>query len=578
MRKTPSTTSFQAGGIVRYTLRLATSEYTSAADILVTDVVPAGLCPLGGVGTNFAPGAPGACAGAAATTPSVPYASVTPRPDGGFTVVFDPVALPANGTVSITYDARMLDTYLDGRPTAVGDSFTNQASLAGSTTPIPLTGENGTVTVSDTGSATLTSDGAAPDKTMLARSLSGGTCPTDTSAYRESEALPAEETRFRQGDLACFALRVDFSNATQTRNPQVIDFLPPGFVVEGTPRRRPATPHRSRSAVGHSPPSRSPSAAPPTGRYVQPGAVFEVVLQARAITSAPGPGAQLLGSNLMKLGIEDTAGVRQSFRDKTSLALTPPPPLRVVKGVDAVNVPPNPAPPATSNGPNSNVDGVRVQGGSVATFRIDVNHAGTAGGVDGAPVGGLDVWDVLAPDLDCATVSNVRFRPAPATAPTVTCTDPGDPGHPTFARLDASSLLRVTWELTGDVPADEITPGGRFTMFYDVTVPEPADVSIVYADTAHVRRYQQPTNVPGGVVPLFPKENVDTSLSPGLQTAPVARDASSIQVRSPVVTKTGATSITEQNNNTPNQATIGELVAYRYAVIIHPTPRSTRAR
>ena len=175
------------------------------------------------------------------------------------------------------------------------------------------------------------------------------------------------------------------------------------------------------------------------------------------------------------------------------------------------------------------------------------------------------------PGLNCSTVSNVRFGPAPATAPTITCTDPGSPDQPAFTGSSVSSLLRVTWELSGDVAADEIAPGQRFTILYDVTVPDPADVSTVYPDTAHVRRYQQPTNVTGPVgrvVPIYPKENVDPTVLPILQTGAVARDGSSIRVRSPLVSKTGTTSITEQNNNTPDQATVGEAVTYRYSVVI----------
>ncbi|HYN67971.1 MAG TPA: hypothetical protein VES93_13860, partial [Ornithinibacter sp.] len=376
MRKSVTPTEFQAGGIARYTLVLDTSEYTSASNVLITDAVPAGLCPLGGPGTNYVTGSPPQCDGSAATTPSVPYDSVSPNPDGGFVVDFEPVSLPADASLTITYDARMLTVYLRGpligEPTAVGDSFTNNVSLAGSTTPIPLTGETGLVTVGDTSSATLTSGGAVPNKTMLARSLSGGTCPTDTSAYRESADLPADEIRFRAGDLVCFALRVDFSTSTQTRNPQVIDFLPSGFVaVAGSARATPANtaPFATRgllTAVAF-----NIGTPADTGRYVPPGAVFEVVLQAAVLRGAPGPGVQTR-TNLMKLGIQDTAGVRQSYRDTVDLTVTPPPPLRVVKGVEGVDVPVN-----GPNGPNSNVDGVAVQGGSVATFRVDVTHAGT---------------------------------------------------------------------------------------------------------------------------------------------------------------------------------------------------------
>jgi uncharacterized repeat protein (TIGR01451 family) len=570
MRKSVSPGAFQAGGIAEYDVVIDASEYTSGSNIVVTDVVPAGLCPLGGPGTNYVPGAPATCAGSAATTPSSPFDSVTSNPDGSFTVVFDPVVVPANGSLTISYAARMLSVYLTGplagEPTAVGDSFTNHVSLAGSTTPIAGTGETGTVTVNDTSSATLTSGGAVPNKTMLPRSESGGTCSTDGTDYDESENLPADETRFRAGDLACFKLRVDFSSSTQTRNPQVVDFLPPGFafvagsVQSTSDNTAPFAPRAGATYVAF-----DIGTAAQGGRYVLPGAVFEVVIQALVLRGAPGPADQVR-RNLMKLGIEDTAGVRQSFRDTLSLSVTPPPPLRVVKGVEAVDVP-----ASGPNGPNSNVDGVIVEGGSVATFRIDVNHAGTAGGADGAPVGGLDVWDVLAPGLDCSTVSNVRFGPSPATAPTVTCTDPDSPDQPEFTGSTESSLLRVTWELAGDVAADEIAPGERFTILYDVTVPDPADVSSVYPDTAHVRRYQQPTNVTGPVgrvVPIFPKENVDPTVLPLLQTGAVARDASSIRVRSPLVTKTGTTSITEQNNNTPDQATVGELLTYRYSVVI----------
>ena len=57
----------------------------------------------------------------------------------------------------------------------------------------------------------------------------------------------------------------------------------------------------------------------------------------------------------------------------------------------------------------------------------------------------------------------------------------------------------------------------------------------------------------------------------------MARDGSSVKVRSPQVAKTGVTAITEQNNNTPNQATVGEVVTYRYSVVVPAGPRSTRA-
>ena len=180
---------------------------------------------------------------------------------------------------------------------------------------------------------------------------------------------------------------------------------------------------------------------------------------------------------------------------------------------------------------------------------------------------------MLAPGLDCSTVSNVRFDPGPATAPTITCTDPGGPGQPTFTGSDVLSLLRVTWELAGDVPADEIAPGERFGILYDVTIPEPGR----RVDRLPRHRPRAPLPAaherhrcrgPGGA-DLYPKENVDPTVLPILQTGAggprrvVGEGALAAggQDRRPP-------SITEQNNNTPNQATVGEVVTYRYSVVV----------
>ena len=71
MRKSVSPGTFQAGGVASYTVVVDTSEYTSGSNIVITDVLPDGMCPLGGPGTNYVPGNPATCAGATATTPSV---------------------------------------------------------------------------------------------------------------------------------------------------------------------------------------------------------------------------------------------------------------------------------------------------------------------------------------------------------------------------------------------------------------------------------------------------------------------------------------------------------------------------
>ena len=60
--------------------------------------------------------------------------------------------------------------------------------------------------------------------------------------------------------------------------------------------------------------------------------------------------------------------------------------------------------------------------------------------------------------------------------------------------------------------------------------------------------------------------NVDLTVPAALQNAPAASDASNVRTPGDIVAKTGTTSITEAGNNTPNQATIGELVTYTYSV------------
>ncbi len=568
MRKSVDPTGFTAGEVADYTVVIDASEYASASGIVVTDTLPYGLCPLAGPGTNYGPGSPSACDGSVATVPSSPYESVTQNDDGTFTVVFAPLDVPASGSLTIGYSARMLNRYLggpiDGEPTSVGDSFTNRVALIATTTPIDDTGESGEATVLDDSSATLTSGGASIDKTVLPRSQSGGTCSTDAADYGAPGDFAPGETAFREGDRACFALRVDFSGATQTRNARAADFLPDGFtVVAGSLT---AT---SANDVPYDVASDGPSSVvldlgvdAPGGRYVLQGAVLEVVFQAEVVAAAPGPAAETR-QNLLKLSFEDTLGQSTSYRDNVPLVLLPPPPLSVVKGVEAVDDPGN-----GPNGPGSNVDGVEVIGGSVATFRIDVTHAGTAGAADSTPVGGLDIWDVLPAGLDCSAVSDVRVDPGVASAPTTACTDPGDPAHPTFSGSEALSLLRVTWSLTGDDAAEEIAPSESVGILYDLTIPDPAGVSTLYADTAHVRSYQQGTNVADTVTTLFPQENVDSTVPADQQTAPVARDDSSVRVRGPVVAKAATSSVTETNNDGGGQATIGESLTYRYSVTV----------
>ncbi|HYN30910.1 MAG TPA: hypothetical protein VES95_13735 [Dermatophilaceae bacterium] len=574
-RKSASPTEFRAGAVVRYTVTVDTSEYVSASGVVVTDTIPNGVCPLGPPGTNYTQTGLPACAGLGdgSTTPSSAFDSVTQNADGTFTVVFAPQTAGRDGTITYSYAARMLSSYLGGpvagQPTAVGDSFTNQVALTATTTPIPGTGESGPATVGDTSSATLTSGGATLAKTVLPRSLTGPTCPTDGALYRDPDTLPAAETLFRLGDVVCYRLRVDYSDLARTRNATLTDVLPMGLtsdvdlVVPTPANTAPFTPlgpaGRLSFAIGRDGPG---------GRFVEPGGVTELVFPATVTAVPPSGTTAVTRDNLLKVGFQDTAGNRQSLRDAAAVRLAPAPAVGVVKGVQRVDVP-----ASGPNGPNSNVDGSLVQGGSTATFRIDVTHRGT--GDTAAPIGGLDVWDVLPAGLTCAAVTNVRVDSTAAStltaAPQTTGTDPGDPDQPGFSGSDTLSLLRLVWPLTGDVAAQQLPAGGRVTILYDLAIPSPAPIGTVYPDTAAVHRFSQVTDITaetGTLATYYPASNIATTLPPGAQRAPAAANGSSVRVRSPVVTKTGTTSIEETGNNRPFEATVGERVTYTYAVTV----------
>lgn len=567
MRKTVAPTTFSAGDIATYTLTIDTSEYVSADDIVITDVIPYGVCPLGGNGTNYAGGTPPDCDGSAATAPSVPYDTVTQNADGTFTVVFDPLTATDDDTLTVTYSGAMLPFYLDGPregdPTTTGDAFTNTASLEATTTPVPDSPETGTEDVADDTSATQRTGGVELAKGMLPRPATGGTCPTDTSGYRTDAQLTDADRRFRLGDVVCFALAVAFPTTSETRNATVVDFLPSGLeYVAGSAQpgddssNAPYTLQESSTAVGFL--LGEPAGGNP--RYVQPGAAFEAVLQARVTEPSLLPTGETR-TNQMKLVGETSDGTSVTYRRSVDLTVTGAPQITTVKGVASVD-----APASGPNGVNSDVDGSLVQGGSVATFRIDLTNAGT--GPTAYEAGGFEVWDVLPVGIACSRVSNVRTNPVAAPAPGVACTDPGAPGQPNFNGSGNHSLLRIT--LSSGAPGTlghPIDPGETLSVLYDMSIPTPAGVSTVYPNTASVHSYQTATDDDTTAV-HYPRDNIDNSLPDEVQDAPASSDDSSVVTAGPVVAKTGTTSITETGNNAPSQATIGEQATYTYSVTI----------
>ena len=114
----------------------------SASGIVITDLLPNGVCPVWSTQAPAVTGVlPADCGTGGSPAGSDPtgaaLSTVTRNSDGTFTLVFAPLAAAANGTITVTYQGRMRTEYtggsLAGLPTSSGDTYTNTVSLVGTT-------------------------------------------------------------------------------------------------------------------------------------------------------------------------------------------------------------------------------------------------------------------------------------------------------------------------------------------------------------------------------------------------------------------------------------------------------------
>jgi large repetitive protein len=580
MTKRVEPTTFTQGGIATYTLRLRVSEYVDVTNAVITDTLPNGLCPLSS-STNHTTGPNasecGPLPGADPTGAS--YDQVTQNPDGTFTVRFTGLDVDADGTAIVRYQARMRTVYtggaLAGRPTVSGDTFTNTVAVQGSTTPVPGTGESGTVTVADTSDATLTSESLSIDKTVRARTVGPAGC--ETGQY--SDPAPDDPAfLFRQGDLICFQLAVTFPATSSSRNVVVTDFLPPdtayvpgsAFVV--TSPGVDVVFNETDAASGQANPTWRVGDPQGDDRYVPPGATLVVRLAAQVLRAAD-PGDLDLVGNLMKLRAEDSSGRGISRRDEVQVRLAPPPEVSILKGVQSIQDNGTGAPrvldPTLPDTPGENVDGPEVRQGDVVTFRVDVTNQGEAALGNDNSIRGWQVWDVLPDGVACDDVVGIGPTGG-AGSPAGTCTDPGDAEHPSFTGSGTRSSIR--WVASPGVQADadgsRISANSTRTLTYQVRIPSEVGVGTAFTNTAHVRSFDVFTNVQGTTTTYFPARNVDTSVPAADYNAPQATDPSQVVVPDTALTKVVVSTGVNESNNTDAQATNGETVTYRLGVTI----------
>lgn len=554
VQKSVTPDTFAHGGIATYTLELQTGEYADATDIVLTDVIPDGLCPLGGAGDNFASSAPPECDGSAGDAPSQDFASVTEGADGRFTVVFTPFDLDASGTATVTYRARMLATYRDAgtAPTVVGDAYRNVVELTGITTTlaeVDAPGGVSTETVHDDSEAWLHSEEVQLDKRILPNTTTSSyACTDDAADYRDAASLTAQQVTFGKGSLVCFLLRVEFPAGNETKNAVLTDFLPdhlayvPGSAQELSANEVTAVLDEANLTF---------TLGDPVGgdRFVPRGQTFLYRLAGEVVRSAGGTTPDVPG-NLAKLRWTNTDGVVGFLRDREDFRVPPAPRATVEKTADRQVA----TAPGTT-GPLADGGDVRI--GDVVDYTVEVGNAEPADGTPQRDVIGPDVWDRLPAGITCADVSAISNGGA--------CLDPGqfdpaDPADPAYAGDDTRSIIR--WKLP---PTTVLTPGQTLDLTYTVTYPDTISATRSYRNDVDIASYTARTNQNNVYVTHHPADNVDERTDPSDEDAPRAHDDHT--VRTPVVTITKGNTADQvddavQGAGADHYATIGEQVTY----------------
>lgn len=548
--KTVSPTAFVQGGVATYTLTVDTSEYATVTDMVITDVIPSGMCPLDT--TNWT--SLSDCAGGASYAPTnATITAVSANADGGFTVTMHPTTttLGANGHIVITYKALMRQFYKDTptSPTSSMDAFTNSVHIEGTSTPLASVDapDTGSTPVADDSQATISSD--APTLTKLRMKNSDSmTCSSNIADY---SATFTDEEAYRKGDRACFWLKITFPTGVATRNAQLTDFLPPNMTFESATVQSGSAPVASvtpspQTYITWNLGSGSPLA-------VAKGATFNVVLS--AIVTSPAPvsttATALDKENLAKFRYTNSDGQSQALRDAVDLPFGPPPTVGVTKSVKSVGS-------TVIDGATTpaNIDGSTVKGDDQVTFRVDVKNTSVAGSVNDLPISAPDVWDVLPTGITCSAISAISDSGA--------CYDAGDAARPNVAGNATASVIR--WKLGSGVT---LAAGALRTLTYTMAIPSDVSVSKRFDNTAAVSSYQSATNIvvdgTATSVTHYPQSNINASVATADQDVPAASDTSYVIVPDAGITKTVVTDITA-TGNTNTQAVIGETLTYTVSV------------
>ena len=542
--KSTTATRFAQGSDARYALQVRVGQYTDTTSVLVTDVLPDGTCPYVEPGTATSGPWPSDCA--ALPTRDVVGATMTTsvaHGDGTFTseLVLDDIA--ADGTVTVEYDVYLRASHHDGTPTSTGDTFTNAAVVTATTSPVPGAPEDGTVAVEDDSAATLESDlpvldkrvWANPDRTPL-------TGAAQCSALAGSAWSATSQPVVRLGDLLCFRVEVAAADGVALRDVVVRDFVPVGTeFVEGVVASNP-TGVTVRPVVedGAPAPAWRIGDTVHDGWFLPAGARVAIDVLARVTETSPTQ-RDVMG-NLAKLRARELDGSALALRDEVGFVVAPAVPLALDKTVQG--------------GGSVETGNLVVREGLGLTYRVAVTHRGSAAADTAHPLDSVEVADALPAGFTCEDL----VAPEPACAPGAT------------VRIDGATTNRslVTWSLDGAALGADglLTVGETVTLAYTLKVPTPLSVSSRHVNTASVTRYTSPTTDgrPGAAPTAYVPEGA--LIGSGTPNAPAARDTATLYLPDAGVTKTLVSTGPDEVGNGPAQATVGEVVTFRYVATL----------
>lgn len=587
---------FITGALATFTLDLATSEYASADEITLVDVIPNGLCPALPVdvptsGDPF----PSDCAfPVSAGTPILEGAEVLSiaydGSTGEFAMTFVPdvATIAADGELQIRYTALMRAFYETHDQwtgnTSSGDSLVNVVDLEGFTHSIPaLDGVTngagveafGDVDVFDDSSAEIVSGFSGISKRVLDRDAVNAATPA--TAETSCDVAPASglwsdtldaagDTPFHQGDVVCYELTIDFASQIDVRNPKLTDFLPAGVrylssaVYTGPGGTTGGVTIEPAVVDGQRIDWEIGTVGTDGDRFVPLGSKLVVHVLGELTTMTPN-GAEALDKpeNLMKYQQENVLDEVFFLRDASAIQAGTGPSL--LKGVESVDG--DTTRPANSQNPDvtpvgdgsvfdSNRDGIQVVRDDLVTFRVDL----TGGDTD---VVDMVVWDALPPGITSADVDGISDGG--------TVVDFGELGYP--SDLAASPRSVVIWN------GLDLAAGAQRTLTYDVEISSDVLVGISYVNTASIVAFDVELNS-GSTETFYPDGSLDTAAHPIDSIVPGEGMRDDSDVFTPIASVAKSLVETEvspvTNNLDPNngaaQAVQGELITWQYSVTV----------